>query len=223
MSYSSEIKDQLTSLEIKKECCRANYALGLSLGDPCPQCDKDAGVYLRGVFVKCGSVSPPGRDFMLSFTLPDEGYAAKLTDILSSLGLEPRLTRRKGKPVVYFKRSDDIGDVLSICGGVKAALGIMSEKVMSDVRNNANRVTNAETANLDRTARAAAEQIEAIRKLQSAGILQNLPQELRDCAAARLEHPEMNLVELCAVMREPISKSGLNYRLKKLIETAEEL
>ena len=113
--------------------------------------------------------------------------------------------------------------MLSLCGGVKAALGVFSEKVMSDVRNHANRMTNAETANLDRTARAAAEQVEAIRKLESYGVLANLPQEMRECAEARKANPEMSLAELCAYMRGSISKSGLNYRLRRLIEIAEEL
>ena len=130
---------------------------------------------------------------------------------------------RKGKPLIYFKKSEDIEDILSLCGAVKAALDIISSKVMSDVRNNANRVTNAETANLDRMARAAAEQTGAINIIVARGALCNLPFELRECAELRLANPDMSLSELRALMREPVSKSGLNHRFRRIMEIAEEL
>lgn len=223
MSYSSEIKEQLLNLEIKKECCRDNYNAGHALGKLTQKCDKDIGVFLRGVFIKCGFISKPGRDFMLSFTLANDEYAGYISGLLTDAGLPPKLTHRKGKTLLYYKKSEDIEDVLSLCGGVKAALGIISAKVMSDVRNNANRVVNAETANLDRMARAAAEQTEAIRKLDSLGMLQNLPPELRECALLRIQNPDMSLSELCNQLREPISRSGLNHRLRKLVEMAENI
>ena len=94
---------------------------------------------------------------------------------------------------------------------------------MSDVRNAANRICNAETANLDRTARAAAEQCEAIKIIQKHGAMHNLSPELRECAELRLANPDMSLTQLREQLHEPVSKSGLNHRFKKLIEIAEML
>jgi DNA-binding protein WhiA len=102
-------------------------------------------------------------------------------------------------------------------------LKILSEKVLSDVRNNANRLCNAETANLDRTARAAAEQCEAIKTIVDLGAMHNLPPELRECAELRLANPDMSLAQLRELFREPVSKSGINHRFKKLIQIAETL
>lgn len=223
MSFSSDIKNKLTELETKKQCCIESIAAGKALLKLDSVCEKDCGCFLRGVFLRCGSVSAPGRNFMLSFSFRDEEYADYIAGLLSSAGLPPKRTNRRGKPVLYYKASESIEDVLSFIGATKAALDIISAKVMSDVRNTANRLCNAETANLDRTAKAAAEQCEAIRLLEKHGALGNLSPELRECAELRTANPDASLEELRLLMREPVSKSGLNHRLKKLIETAEAL
>ncbi len=160
---------------------------------------------------------------MLSFALPDEEFADYLSEILDEAGLPAKRTLRKGKPILYYKASESIEDVLAFIGATKAALDVMREKVLSDVRNTANRICNAETANMDRTARAAAEQNEAIKTIQKHGAMHNLPPELRECAELRLANPDMSLAQLREQFREPVSKSGLNHRFKKLIEIAEML
>ena len=223
MSFSSGIKKSLAEVENKKDCCRENFARGVA-GEPFePRCEKDAGAYLRGAFIKYGFVSAPGRDFMLSFSPRGKEHEELLASVLEGAGFSPKRAVRKGKPLLYFKKSEEIEDILSLCGAVKAALDIISLKVMSDVRNNANRVTNAETANLDRMARAAAEQIGAINKIVSCGAMHNLPFELRECAELRLANPDMSLSELRMLMREQVSKSGLNHRFRRIMEIAGEL
>lgn len=221
MSFSSDIKQQLKDCELKKQCCRDSFAAGNSLSSFEPRCDKDNGIYLRGAFVKCGSVSAPGRNFMLSFSPPDEAAAERIAGILEPIGLPPKRSVRRGKPLLYFKASESIEDVLAFMGATKATLEIINAKIMSEVRNSTNRLCNAETANLDRTAKAAAEQCEAIKILEKHGALQNLPHELRECAELRIANPDMSLAELREMMREPVSKSGLNHRFRKLIEMAE--
>ncbi len=223
MSFSSDIKQQLQENIPKKDCCKDNIESGLSLLPFDEKCDKDAGCYLRGVFLKCGNVSAPGRNFMLSFTLPDEEYTDYLAEFLDNYGLTAKRTLRKNKPVLYYKASESIEDLLSFIGATKATLDIISAKVMSDVRNNANRLCNAETANLDRIARAAAEQREAILIIEKYGAMHNLNAELRECAELRLANPDMSLTELKNLLKEPVSKSGLNHRFKKLTEIAEML
>ncbi len=223
MSFSTDIKQQLIEAEIKRDCCKNAFAAGSALGEFVSECDRDNGMYLRGVFLKCGSVSAPGRNFMLSFTLPDEDRAERISNILSDIGLEPKRSARRGKPVLYYKASESIEDVLAFIGATKATLDIINAKILSDVRNSMNRICNAETANLDRIARAAAEQNEAIKTIERHGALQNLPPELRECAELRMANPDMSLAQLRELFREPVSKSGLNHRFKKLIEIAETL
>ncbi len=223
MSFTSQIKDQLVESIPKKDCCKESLTAGFEMVPFEQKCDKDIGCYLRGVFLKCGNVTSPGRNFMLSFTLQSEEYADYLFELLDGTGTEPKRSTRKGKPVIYYKASESIEDILSFIGGTKAVLKILSEKVMSDVRNNANRLCNAETANLDRTARAAAEQCEAIKVIVDLGAMHNLPPELRECAELRLANPDMSLAQLRELFREPVSKSGINHRFKKLIQIAETL
>ncbi len=223
MSFTSDIKQQLEDIAQKRDCCRENIENGKRLGTLSENCDKDCGCFLRGVFLKCGHVSAPGRNFMLDFTLPNDETADHIAETLDSAGLTPKRTVRKGKPVLYYKASESIEDVLAFIGATKAALDIINTKVMSDVRNTANRLCNAETANLDRTAKAAAEQCEAIKVIQSHGAMHNLSPELRECAELRIANPDMSLTELREQLREPVSKSGLNHRFKKLIEIAEML
>ncbi|MBO4452617.1 MAG: DNA-binding protein WhiA [Clostridia bacterium] len=218
MSFSSEVKKQLSEIEAKKQCCQKAFEAGKSGGTLDEVCEKDAGAYLRGAFIRSGFVSCPGKNFMLSFGFKDGEDPAYLAKILEKSGLYPKAAVRKGKPLLYFKKAEDIEDVISLCGGTKIALDMISEIILIDVRNNTNRICNAETANLDRMAKAAAEQIEAIKKLEAYGILRNLPQELRECAELRLANPDMSLSELRALMREPVSKSGLNHRFRRLIE-----
>ena len=223
MSYSSDAKQLIRSLEVKKDCCRRNIELGSSLGMPEPVCEKDGGCFMRGVFLKCGFVSAPGRNFMLSLSPGSEEYTDFLFGYLDDIGLTPKRTVRKGKSLLYYKDSERIEDFLSYIGAGKIVLDILSGKVISDVRNQMNRLRNAETANIERATRAAAEQCEAIRYIVRIGAMHNLPAELRECAELRLENPDISLAELRLMLREPISKSGLNHRYQKIIEIAETL
>ncbi len=226
MSFSSETKSILSGLELKKDCCRQALEQGKQMAEFKPLskgCDNDAGCYFRGIFLKIGFVSSPEKNFMLTLDPKNDRFCEYLTELLFGFGLEPRVFVRKDNIVIYFKESETIQDFFSFIGGTKVALEIASAKVMSDVRNNTNRLCNAETANIDRAAKAAAEQSEAIKKLQKHGLLDNLSPELKECALLRLDNPDMNLEQLRKQFREPISKSGLNYRLKRLIYIASTL
>lgn len=223
MSFNSEIKDQITENIPKKDCCKQAMSAGFELLSFEQKCQKDIGCYLRGVFLRCGNVSSPERNFMLSLTFPDEQALERTSELLDSLGLTANRTKRRGKPVLYYKASESIEDFLSYIGATKAALDVINAKIMSDVRNNVNRICNAETANLERMARAAAEQREAILTIQQYGAMHNLPPELREIAELRLANPDMSLSQLLPLLREPVSKSGLNHRFKKLQDIAQTL
>ena len=108
-------------------------------------------------------------------------------------------------------------------GAPNASLELMGVKMVKDIRNNANRVTNCESANIDKTVAAAAVHVEAVRKIEARGGLELLPEDLREAARLRLENPDMSLRELGEAMEPPLSRSGVNHRLRRIVEFAEKL
>ena len=182
--------------------------------------------FLRGAFLVCGNVSDPGKDYHLEFAVPHMNLAKDLTRIISEteiLGCEPKTVRRKGSYVVYVKESEGIADMLTYMGAQMAALELMQKKIFKSVRNKVNRQINSETANSNKTALASAKQIAAIEKIRKNKGLDYLSDELRELAQLRLDNPEFNLRELGEALSTPISRSGVNHRLTRLMEIAETL
>ena len=184
-----------------------------------------AAVFLRGAFLSCGAVTDPSKDYHMKFSVAHMKLAEDLAAFLrglQELQMEPGITNRKGAYVVYLKGSEQITDLLTFIGAHRASMELMQVKMVKEVRNYVNRTTNFETANISKTASAAALQLEAIRKIQKTKGLDSLPKELREIAVLRLENPELSLRELGVQLREPISRSGVNHRLKRLLAIAEE-
>ena len=127
---------------------------------------------------------------------------------------------RNGSFVTYFKQSDQIEDFLTLIGAPVAAMNVMTAKMEKDLRNSVNRRLNCDSANLDKAVLAAQEQLEAIRLLQEAGVLETLPEKLRETASLRLGNPELTLSELAEQFDPPVTKSCLNHRLRRLLELA---
>lgn len=215
MSYSSELKEYLENIEIKKNCCRLSYEAGKGLEDVGYKCESDAYCYLRGLFVGYGTMTDPEKQYLVSFT----GECADVAeDVLTECGLFPLRTKRKGKDVVYLRESDAICDFLTVIGASKYSLDLMELIVVKSLKKAENRKTNAEFANLDKTATASAEVCDAIDVLKSHKDYAKLPEALRETAELRKANPELSLDELRELHGTPISKSGLNHRLKKLVE-----
>jgi len=143
--------------------------------------------------------------------------------LLRDFGYPPKALARNGSFITYFKQSDQIEDFLTLVGAPVAAMRIMSAKLEKDLRNSVNRRLNCDNANLDKAVEAAQEQREAIRRLQEAGLLDQLPDKLQLTAALRLENPELTLSELAEAFDPPVTKSCLNHRLRKLLALAREL
>ena len=189
-------------------------------------CEHCLGSFLRGVFFRFGYLNPPEKDAMLTFTFQDD-YALYVQDVLRQAGIEAidaaKITRRRGKTLLYIKKSDAVSDLVSLMGATRFSLRLMEAQVDKQFRGELNRKCNAETANLARTANAAAEQLTAIKRLEQARKLGALPEELQAAAALRLAHPEASLEELRRLTDPPVSRSGLNHRLQKLTRLASEL
>lgn len=179
--------------------------------------------FLRGAFLSCGTLTDPNKDYHLEFVLPYMKLSEDLYLLMRELELNPKKTIRKGSHILYFKESESIEDILVRMGAQNGAFELMQVKVLKDVRNNINRKTNFETANISRTASAAAEQIFAIEKIIEIRGFESIPPELQEIAKLRLENPEMSLRELGEILSEPISRSGINHRLKRLQEIAKEI
>lgn len=182
--------------------------------------------FLRGVFLICGNVSNPEKDYHMEFVVPHMNLANDLRRLMSEVDIlknEPNIVRRKGSYVVYIKGSDLIADMLAYIGAPMASLNIIQQQIYKSVRNKVNRQINSETANSNKTAAASAKQLRAIDVIKKKCGLGYLSDELREIAELREEFPEYNLRELGEALSTPISRSGVNHRLMKIIEIADEL
>ena len=126
----------------------------------------------------------------------------------------------QNKKSMYMKDGEEISKFLALMGAHKGMLKFEDIRVQKEMRGKVNRLVNCETANLNKTINAAVEQIEAIKKLQRENQFNKLDDNLKEIAILRLENPDMSLIELGKKLKNPLGKSGVNYRLKKIIEIA---
>ncbi len=187
---------------LEEECCRASF--------------------LRGIFFAGGSITDPLKRYHLELTTSHLQASRELEVLLRESGYPPKSVSRNGGFVTYFKQSDQIEDFLTMIGAPVAAMSVMSAKMEKDLRNSVNRRLNCDSANLDKAVLAAQEQIDAIRRLEAAGVLENLPEKLRQTAELRVKNPELTLSELAEQFDPPVTKSCLNHRLRKLADLAKE-
>ena len=179
--------------------------------------------FLRGVFLASGSVTDPEKEYHLEFALEDEAFAQALQKLITRFGLGAHLIRRRQMTLVYLKGQSEITDMLSIFGAQSARFAMEDAYIRKELRNNANRAVNCDSANVQRAVTAASRQVEAIERLIAARGESSLPPALLQAAKVRLAHPEMSLEELGRMMDPPVGKSGVNHRLRKLEAMAGEL
>ena len=194
-------------------------ARSLDMFDQEPCCRK---AFLRGAFLASGSVSDPARAYHLEIVARDETLAALIERMLREFDLGAHTVARKDSCVVYLKDSENIVDLLNMMGATRALLEMENVRVEKSVRNNFNRAINCETANLDKTMSAAARQFEAIQYIEKQGKFKTLSLELRQVAEARLDNPQATLQQIADMLPE-VSKSGVNHRLRKLVQIANDL
>lgn len=189
--------------------------------------DEESGAFLRGVFVSCGSVTDPNKEYHLELVLPENDRTPALLDFIAEHGMSLKETARGGarskKTVLYAKESELIEDCLTYIGAANHSMEIMQVKIVKDFRNRVNRSVNCENANLDKTVAASNKSTADIEYIFSTMGADWLSPDLRETARLRVENPEMSLSELCGMFPEKIGRSGLNHRLKKLSKLAEEL
>jgi DNA-binding protein WhiA len=178
------------------------------------------GAYLRGAFLGTGSLSGPRSPHLEVRSASTEG-ARFLADAVAHEDVELHVIDRGRHTAAYAKAADAIAGALALAGASDLALLFEERAVLADTRSRANRLANADHANLVRTSRAAHRQLEAVRLLEREGRLAKLPESLREAAGLRKRHPSLPLRELAARSSRPASKAAMHRRLKKLVELAE--
>jgi DNA-binding protein WhiA len=178
------------------------------------------GAYLRGAFLGGGSLTGP-RSPHLEVRTPTLAGASFVRSVCSSEEVRVKVEDRPSHARAYAKGWEEIEGYLLAAGVVDAVLGLEERSVVAEMRSEANRLTNADHANLVRTARAAHRQLDAVRALQASGSLETLADPLREAAHLRLRHPAMSLRELAARTSPPATKAAIQRRLARLVELAE--
>lgn len=206
LNASGEISgrtDFVNPLLIKNACCRR--------------------AFLRGAYLAIGSMSDPEKSYHLEFVCGTQEQAGQLQEIIRDFGIEARVIARKNHFVVYMKEGAGIVDLLNVMGAHVSLMNLENLRIVKEMRNSINRRVNCEAANITKTVNAATKQIEDIEFIQSTIGLKGLQESLREMAEVRLEYPDTPLKELGQYLNPPVGKSGVNHRLRKLSEIAEEI
>ena len=293
MSFSNEVKAEMLSVQMKKNCCKKAFLMGLLynastsrsgegsvvftlseaadaaqaiLGDvakpsvnesaragkkyytmtftskavssflyrvSCSEsiesaaafrCEQCKSSFIRGALISLSTINDPRKSYHLEIAMSEENAArlGMLEELLCRCGFNPKLHKRPSKVSLYFKSNTQISDLLSYAGAMKSSFDVANVCIERDIRNNENRATNCVATNISKSVEATRRQIDAINKLIQLHKLEALSDELIETARLRLENEDISLSELALMHEPPISKSGLNHRLKKLCDAAEE-
>ena len=179
--------------------------------------------YLRGAFCTCGSISDPEKSYHLELVTGSRHKAEQLVEAMRPFELEAHIVERRKNYVVYLKEGSQIVDMLNVMGAHKSLMDLENVRILKEMRNSINRQVNCETANMSKTINAAVKQVEDIRFIQQTAGLGSLKEGLYEIAELRLANPDMPLKELGELLSPPVGKSGVNHRLRKISEIADDL
>ena len=179
--------------------------------------------FIRGVFLSCGSISDPKKGYHLEFNIQYTKLSNDFVEVLKNNDFVPKKIIRKFYHVIYIKESETIEDLLTFMGASQSFFDFTDIKIEKEIRNNVNRVTNCELSNIEKSAYAAVEQLKVIEKLYKAKIVDTLPAHLMELANLRIANPDLSLKELGELTDPPLSKSGVNHRMKNIMKYAAEI
>lgn len=181
--------------------------------------------YLRGAFMAAGSVNNPENSrYHLEIYSNYEEHNDDICQMMNHFHLNARTIVRRNGYITYLKEAEKIVEFLAIIGANRGMLKFEDIRIMRDMRNSVNRLVNCETANVNKIIDASQKQIEAIKLIEDTQGLDSLPDKLKIMAEFRRDNPDLSLVELAEqIPGGPISKSGINHRLRKLVDIAHHL
>ncbi len=190
-------------LLVQKSCCRR--------------------AFIRGAFLSAGSMSDPEKSYHFEIVCAGEEKARQLMDLINSFDMDAKVVMRKKSYVVYLKEGAQIVDMLNVMEAHISLLNLENVRIIKEMRNSVNRQVNCETANINKTVSAAVKQLEDINYIKNTRGLDSLPENLREVALVRLQYPQAPLKELGTYLEPAVGKSGVNHRLRRLGEMAEEM
>jgi len=188
---------------VEEDCCKASF--------------------LRGAFLAGGSVTDPIKGYHMELSTTHQSVARETEALMREvMAFPPKTAKRGGGQVLYVKQSEQISDLLTYLNAPVAAMSIMETRLEKELNNKVNRRCNCDDANTSKVVEAAQEQLAAIRTLKETGLLEKLPEKMKQAAIARENNPSASLSELAAMMEPPITKPAMNNRMKKLVQLAKE-
>lgn len=191
-----------------------------SVGFRCPECEA---AFLAGVFLALATVSRPKSGYHMEIKLPTKERADALAALLEECISRPSVSQRHSKWGVYYKSNAKIADVLYFIGAHVSSFEVANIAVERDIVNRENRATNCVTSNISRSVSASVKHVEAVRYLISKNKMHLLGEELEYTAKLRVENQDASLSELARMHVPPISKSGLNSRLSRILSVVDEV
>jgi len=198
-----DLSEPVSPLYLKNSCCKR--------------------AFLRGAFLSVGSISDPEKSYHMEFVCDNEAKALQVQQIIKDFDIDAKIIQRKKYHVVYIKEGSAIVELLNIIEAHISLMNFENSRIVKEVRNSVNRRVNCETANIKKTADASSRQMDDILLLRDVYGLNKLPDKLRQIAEIRIEYPEATLLELGEMLDPPVGKSGVNHRLRKLSELAEQV
>lgn len=198
-----ELTENVNGILLQQSCCRR--------------------AFIRGAFLSDGSISDPNKSYHFEVVCRTIAQAEKLRDVINSFDMDAKIVARKKYQVVYLKEGAQIVDMLNIMEAHVALMNLENVRILKEMRNSVNRKVNCETANISKTVNAAVKQLEDIAYIRDNAGLSSLPDNLREMAELRLEYSDAPLKELGTYLDPPVGKSGVNHRLRKISEIAEQL
>lgn len=211
MSFSTDLKEELLNQKVWD--AKSNMKQEEQIDRVC----------IREAFIKTGFINNPNKDYHLEILLKTSDKAEEIRDILKKYYINSKIIMKNKNYMIYIKDGEEISKFLAFVGANTAMLKFEEIRVIKETKNNINRLVNCETANLNKTVNAAVMQIEDIKLIKQLKKFDDLPKTLKEVAQAREENPDLTLEQLGLSLTTPIGKSGVNHRLKKIHEIAEEL
>ena len=211
MSFASDIKDELLGLKM------------WDMNSSMKQDEQLARLCIREAFIKSGSMNDPNKKYHLEIMFKTKKKAEEMQTLLNNFNINAKVIKREKDYMLYLKDGEEISEFLALIGANSSVIKFEEVRVLKETRNDINRLVNCETANLNKTINAAVKQIEDIKLIKKKRKFSNLPENLQEIAELRIANPDVSLIELGKMLKEPIGKSGVNHRLKKLSAIAEDL
>lgn len=218
IEYEPSIRGKVFVATIEKNE-KVNELLQLKLDDE----DESKKAIVKGSFLGAGSINDPKKQYHIQIIFQEKNNAEYILNLCKSFNVHLKLLENKNKTYLYIKDAEEISKFLALIGAIKAVLNLEEIRITKEVKNNVNRLVNCETANLNKIVNASVNQINDIKLIMNLKKFDELPDYLKEIAMIRLENPEVSLKSLGEMLENPIGKSGVNHRLQKIHEIAEEL